>query len=156
MSSNVVSKAGDHKEVQFKLSTPCFAAEPDWSVTLSRNDFPWYDVKFDEYTAKECFDMYRTLITDEDTFNKKIRREKNAMLYKLMKENRKVVKKAKQQGISAHQMSKKELKKQAEQIKNLRQAQIKESSEMIELQKEMTKEELDAYNSKIAEQNLMY
>ena len=27
---------------------------------------------------------------------------------------------------------------------------------MIELQKEMTKEELDAYNSKIAEQNLMY
>lgn len=155
MSSNNQSKPGE-KEVYYKLSSPCFPPEPDWSITLSRNDFPWYDVKFDDYSAQECFNMYRNLITDEDTFNRKVRKEKNAMINKLMKENRKIVKKAKQQGLNAQQLSKKELKKQAEQLKNLREAQLKESSKMHQLQKEMTKEELSEYNRKIAEQNKMY
>ena len=100
--------------------------------------------------------MYRSLITDEETFNRRIRKERNAMVNKLMKENRKQVKKAKQQGINAHQLSKKELKKKAEQLKELRKAQIKESSEMVQLQKKMTKEELMAYNAKVAEENSMY
>jgi len=54
--------------------------------------------------------MYRTLVSDEETFNRKIRKERNAMVNKLMKENRKHVKKAKQQGINAHHLSKRELK----------------------------------------------
>ena len=70
ISSYAASKAGEQKEVYYKLATPWFPPEPDWSITLSRNDFPWYDVKFEEYSAQECFDMYRTLITDEDSFNK--------------------------------------------------------------------------------------
>lgn len=70
ISSYAASKVGEQKEVFYKLASPWFPPEPDWSITLSRNDFPWYDVKFDDYTAQECFDMYRTLITDEDMFNK--------------------------------------------------------------------------------------
>ena len=154
--SSKLSKNGEKKEFLYKIGTPSYSPEPDWSITLSRNDFPWYAVKFDEYTAKEWFDMYRSLITDEETFNRRIRKERNAMVNKLMKENRKQVKKAKQQGINAHQLSKKELKKKAEQIKELRKAQIKESSEMVQLQKKMTKEELMAYNAKVAEENSMY
>mmetsp|Transcript_21878 Transcript_21878/g.19421 ORF Transcript_21878/g.19421 Transcript_21878/m.19421 type:complete len:101 (+) Transcript_21878:191-493(+) len=100
--------------------------------------------------------MYRTLINDEDTFNRKIRKERNAMVNKLMKENRKDVKKAKQQGINAHHLSKRELKKRAEQINELRKAQIKESNKMAQLQKEMTKEEVTAFNAKIAEENSKY
>lgn len=100
--------------------------------------------------------MYRTIITDEDAFNRKIRREKNATINKLMKENKKIILKAKQQGFDAHQLSKKELKKQAEQLKTLREAQIKESSKMHQLQKEMSKEEIAEYNRRIAEQNKMY
>jgi hypothetical protein len=43
-----------------------------------------------------------------------------------------------------------------EQLKSLRKAQLKESSAMYKLQKEMTKEEIVAYNKRIAEQNKMY
>ena len=70
ISSYAASKTGEQREVYYKLATPCFPPEPDWSITLSRNDFPWYAVKFEDYSAQECFDMYRSLITDEDTFNK--------------------------------------------------------------------------------------
>ena len=64
--------------------------------------------------------------------------------------------KAVQQGIEAPNYSRRELQKQAEQIKHLREVQIKESNKMHELQKEMTKDEITAYNKKIAEQNKMY
>jgi len=95
--------------------------------------------------------MYRSIITDEEIFNKKIRREKNAIINKLIKENKRIVKKAQQQGIEAQQLSKKEIKKQAEQLKNYREAQIKESNKMHQLQKEMTKEEIAEYNKRIGE-----
>lgn len=114
-SSIMSSKADEQKEVYYKVANPCFPAEPDWSITLSRNDFPWYDIKFDDYTAQECFDMYRSLITDEDTFNRKIRKEKNATINKLLKENKQIIKKAKQKGFNVQQLSKKQLKKQVEQ-----------------------------------------
>ena len=100
--------------------------------------------------------MYKTIITDEETFNKKVRREKNAILNKLMKENKKMAKKAKQQGIETPELSKKELKKQAEQLKKMREAQIEESSKMHQLQKVMSREELKAYNEAVAEQNKLY
>ena len=86
----------------------------------------------------------------------KVRKEKNAFIDKLIKENKRFVKKAIQHGIEAPSFSRRELQKQAEQIKNMREAQIKESNKMHELQKEMTKEEISAYNKKIAEQNKMY
>lgn len=144
------------REVQYKLGSPCFPPEPDWSVTLSRNDFPWYDVKFDDFTAKDCFEMYRTLVPDEETFNRKIRKERNAIVKKLMMENKKQIKKAKQRGYNAQPMSKKQLKKQAEQIEKYRKAQIAESNREVHLQQKMTKEEVAAYNAKIIEENSMY
>lgn len=52
-SSVMSSKAEEVKEIMYKLANPCFPPEPDWSITLSRNDFPWYDIKFDDYTAQE-------------------------------------------------------------------------------------------------------
>lgn len=90
LSSNGLSKGGENKKVYYKLANPAFPPEPDWSITLSRNDFPWYDVKFDDYTAQECFDMYRKIITDEDIFNRKVRKEKNATINKFMKEYKKL------------------------------------------------------------------
>lgn len=155
-SSAAYSKFGEQREMIYKVSNPPHPPEPDWSITLSRNDFPWYAIKFSDYSAKECFDMYRSIITDEDAFNRKIRKERNAMVNKLMKENRKHVKKAKQQGINAQTFSKKELKKQANQLNELRKAQIKESTKMAEIQKSMTKEEVLAFNAKIAEENSKY
>jgi hypothetical protein len=79
----------------------------------------------------------------------KIRKEKNATINKLLKENEKIRRKARQQGLNVNQLSKKELKKQSEQFKNYREAQIKESSKDHQLQKEMTKEEVLEYNKKI-------
>lgn len=73
-----------------------------------------------------------------------------------MKENKRFVKKAIQKGIEAPHYSRREIQKQAEQIKHMREVQIKESNKMHELQKEMTKEEISAYNKKIAEQNKLY
>jgi hypothetical protein len=70
ISSIAHSKVEEPKEIMYKIANPCFPAEPDWSITLSRNDFPWYDIKFDDYSAQECFDMYRSIITDEEMFNK--------------------------------------------------------------------------------------
>lgn len=86
----------------------------------------------------------------------KVRKEKNAFIDKLMKENKRFVKKAIQQGIEPPHYSRREIQKQAERIKQMREVQIKESNKMHELQKEMTKEEISAYNKKIAEQNKMY
>lgn len=100
--------------------------------------------------------MYRSLVTDEDSFNRKVRREKNATLNKLMKEQKKIIKNAKDKGLNTKQLSKKELKKQAEQSKRLRNALLKESHNDKVLGGEMSKEELAAYNAKIAEQNKMY
>lgn len=100
--------------------------------------------------------MYRSLITDEDTFNKKVRKEKNAFINKLIKENKTIAKKAIQHGIAPPLVSKKTLRKQAEHLKQLRQTQLRESSKMHQLQKEMSKEEIAAYNQSVAEQNKMY
>jgi hypothetical protein len=78
------------------------------------------------------------------------------MFNKLLKENKKSVNKARQQGIKVQQLSKKEIKKQVEQLINLRQVQINESSEMRKIEKEMTRDEVIAYNQKVAEQNKKY
>ena len=100
--------------------------------------------------------MYRNLVPDEETFNRKIRKERNAIVKKLMMENKKQIKKAKQRGYNAQPMSKKQLKKQAEQIEKYRKAQIAESNREVHLQQKMTKEEVAAYNAKIIEENSMY
>lgn len=95
--------------------------------------------------------MYRRLITDEDTFNKKVRKEKKAMINRLVKENKKFVKKMVQQGVKVKMLSRKDLKEEAERRKNLRDIQIHESDN--QLHNNMTKEEILAYNEKVIKMN---
>jgi hypothetical protein len=58
--------------VYFKFGSPIHPPEIDWSVTLSRNDFPWYEIKFGGFTAKECYVKYTSIVTDSYTFLKKV------------------------------------------------------------------------------------
>lgn len=46
--------------------------ELDWMTTLSRIDFPWQEIKFAPYSAKECFETYQVNIKDLATFMKKV------------------------------------------------------------------------------------
>ena len=41
-------------------------------ITLSRNDFPWCEVKFNQFSAKACYEKYTSLIKDAPTFLKKV------------------------------------------------------------------------------------
>ena len=38
--------------------------ETDWSITLSRNDFPWNEIKFNNFTSKDCFEKYISIVKD--------------------------------------------------------------------------------------------
>ncbi len=44
----------------------------DWTVTLSRNDFPWNEVAFAPFTPRECFEKYIAIVKDPHTFLKKV------------------------------------------------------------------------------------
>jgi hypothetical protein len=54
-------------------------------ITLSRNDFPWNEIKFSDYSAKDCFEKYSSLIKDSNTFLRKVLGLKEK--YKKMMEN---------------------------------------------------------------------
>jgi hypothetical protein len=49
-----------------------FHQDIDWMITLSRNDFPWNEIKFLNFTAKDCFEKYTSIIKDSHIFLKKI------------------------------------------------------------------------------------
>jgi hypothetical protein len=49
-----------------------FQPEVDWTITLSRNDFPWHEIKFDQFSAKDCFDKYSSIVKDPFIFLKKV------------------------------------------------------------------------------------
>ena len=46
--------------------------DADWTVTLSRNDFPWHEIAFLPFTAKECYEKYIAIVKDPHTFLKKV------------------------------------------------------------------------------------
>ena len=46
--------------------------DSDWTVTLSRNDFPWHEISFEPFSAKECYDKYVSIVKDPQTFLKKV------------------------------------------------------------------------------------
>jgi hypothetical protein len=62
----------EDQEVYFKLNIPNYPTEIDWTITLSRNDFPWQEIKFDPFTAKDCFEKYSNIVRDPQTFLKKV------------------------------------------------------------------------------------
>jgi hypothetical protein len=36
-----------NEEMYYKLNAPIHPSEIDWMITLSRNDFPWHEIKFE-------------------------------------------------------------------------------------------------------------
>jgi rhamnose utilization protein RhaD (predicted bifunctional aldolase and dehydrogenase) len=41
-------------------------------VTLSRNDFPWHEIAFHPFTAKECYEKFISIVKDPQIFLKKV------------------------------------------------------------------------------------
>jgi hypothetical protein len=62
-------------ETLYKLGTPHYAPEPDWTITLNRREFPWNEIKVSDFSTSQCYKMYRELIPDEFAFNKSVRGE---------------------------------------------------------------------------------
>lgn len=50
--------------IYFKFGNPVFPMDADWTVTLSRNDFPWHEIAFPPFTARECFEKYTSVVKD--------------------------------------------------------------------------------------------
>ena len=46
--------------------------ELEWTVTLSRFDFPWHEIEFEPFSAKECYKMYTSLVSDAQSFLKRV------------------------------------------------------------------------------------
>ena len=49
-----------------------FQSELDWAITFSKYDFPWREIAFGKFTAKECYQKYTSTIRDSATFLKKV------------------------------------------------------------------------------------
>lgn len=52
----------------YKFSNPMNVYELEWKVTLSRYDFPWREISFEPFSAKDCYKMYTSLVTDINSF----------------------------------------------------------------------------------------
>ena len=48
----------DEIPVYYRLGVPAYSQDVDWTITHSRNDFPWVEIKFDKYSAKDCYEKY--------------------------------------------------------------------------------------------------
>lgn len=58
--------------VYYKLGNPTFNADAEWTITLSRHDFPWHEVAFEPFTPRECFEKYTSMVKDPQTFLRKV------------------------------------------------------------------------------------
>ena len=56
----------------FKHATPLTLKELEWTVTLSRYDFPWNEIAFDPFSPKDCYKMYVSMVTNATSFLKKV------------------------------------------------------------------------------------
>ena len=64
--------ATEEVDLYFKFATPTYVQELDWAITFSKYDFPWHEIKFSKFSAKECYKKYTGLIRDAQAFYKKI------------------------------------------------------------------------------------
>ena len=62
----------ESSEPYYKLAIPIFPLEVDWTITLSRNDFPWHEIRFSIFGAKDCYEKYSSIVRDPLTFLKKV------------------------------------------------------------------------------------
>lgn len=59
------------QQLHYKFNSPMYN-EVDWTFTLSRNDFPWNEIRFAEFSPKDCYDKYASSVKDSQTFLKKV------------------------------------------------------------------------------------
>lgn len=45
----------EEKPLMYKLGTPNFENDPDWTITLSEIDFPWWEIKFGDFSPLDCY-----------------------------------------------------------------------------------------------------
>mgnify|MGYP000905551650 CR=1 FL=1 len=63
-----------HIPEHYKFSNPINVFELEWKVTLSRYDFPWREIALEpfngnvQFSAKECYKMYTSIVTDVNSF----------------------------------------------------------------------------------------
>ena len=48
-----------------------------WYVTLSKYEFPWREIAFNKFSAKECYMKYASCVQDASTFLKKVLKNKD-------------------------------------------------------------------------------
>ena len=51
-------------QLYYKFNSPMHPIEVDWTITLSRNDFPWQEIRFGDFTSKDCYDKYASIVKD--------------------------------------------------------------------------------------------
>ena len=64
--------ANEEVDPYFKFASPSYMSELDWAITFSKYDFPWHEIRFGRFSAKECYKKYTGLVRDAQTFFKKI------------------------------------------------------------------------------------
>jgi len=51
-------------EITYKLGNPSFNLDAEWTITLSKNEFPWHEIAFEPFTPKECYEKYSSIVRD--------------------------------------------------------------------------------------------
>lgn len=51
--------------------------ELEWNITLSRYDFPWHEISFEQFSAIDCYKMYNSCVKSAEDFYKIILGEKS-------------------------------------------------------------------------------
>lgn len=68
-------QAGGDAAPYFKFGNPMYLQELDWGITLSKYEFPWQDICTSlksQFSARECYDKYISVVRDPQTFLKKV------------------------------------------------------------------------------------
>lgn len=64
----------------FKLGNPVHTQDLDWAITFSKFNFPWPDVAFSHFSAKDCYIKYTSTVREARVFYKKILQNKSKYL----------------------------------------------------------------------------
>ncbi len=62
----------NQQEPHYKLYAAQVMHDMEWTITLARNDFPWHEVQFGIFNAKDCYEKYYQIVRDSQTFLKKV------------------------------------------------------------------------------------
>lgn len=62
----------EETEPYYKFAAPTYVQEIDWAITFSKYDFPWHEVRFAKFSARECYKKYTGMVRDAQTFYKKV------------------------------------------------------------------------------------